>query len=279
MWQAPLARTALAGLGVLLVAAAVGGDETPYTGKYGPLNPYHAGNPYGSQLNPYHPGNPYAPYTAGYAPHAPDVSEALNAGLKEVRELLAQGVAGADVVLHARWLARLNMQRGPLGAESGLLQTAGSISWPALVLEHSDARQRAQVGTLLQEYLKTGRPETLTNLRQALQAVTDEFRAQVNQLPAADYIAGKRFLTRLETTARALAEPAWRADLAAAEELPERGKTLISLARYLGEKQLQTAPALPGDEAAYQDVARALRTYLERSRPRIDPDLRPIPIR
>jgi hypothetical protein len=272
MWQIHFMRPAL-GLGALLLttAAAFPADHpspNPYDLK---SKPYY--NPSAGQANPYTQG----PVPITLRVEGTDGTYGLNGKLKELRKLHAQGVAGADMTLPARLLAHLNVRRGEKGAEIGLLRTTGSFPWPAPLREHTAAKDREQFHKLLQAALQADarRAAATEQLAATLEQVRAAFVQQVNVMPTAQYLEGKRFLDRLDTTVRALADATWCADLAMAQELAARCKSVAALVRYLDEKGLQFAPPLPGDEASYQELARLLETYLERSRPHIDPDLRP----
>lgn len=196
----------------------------------------------------------------------------LNAAVKKVRSLQGDGVAVTDVPLDTMLLYRLNVRRGEKGVESGFLRQGKHFPWPATLRECVSAEARDEFWTRLQPIVKEGkakvRPEATRELRQAAERLGADLRQKINDIPPSQYLDCKRFLVRIDMTVKALDNPAWRADLSAARALPMHGKSVTALVRYLGEKGLEIAAPMPGDEDVNREVGRAVTRVLESARPR-----------
>lgn len=229
-------------------------------------------NPYGGKANPYQG----ALLKAGPKPAAEKpLNEKLTARLEELQtELKALQKRGAEepaLGLRGKLLRHIYVTEGKGSAEIGLLRRAGSLTWPAALRGKELAPDVKQFENLLRQAVGQARKEkvdakTLENVTAARDRVQDDLRKEINEIPTAQYLEANRFLLRVRDATQALADPQVRADLAACEELPSKGKTVPSLVRYMAARGARFAPPAPGDEIYYQQLDRVFNEWIREAR-------------
>jgi hypothetical protein len=239
---------ALGAIGVVLaLAPAARTQDNPYGGK---------GSPYQQAPTPDVIGR-----IKNVAQYSPDgaLADKLNARLRELQHWKGDL---PDTTLRADLLQHLSVCRVE-GSEVAVLRRAGTLPWPEAWKASAFDTVRKRTKTLLGEAVRQAKqgkvgPETLRELTESIDHTQEALIEQVNQISTAQYLDAKRFQRRLRGAAKALEDPRLRADLAASDELPSRGKTIASLVRYMRANRLSFAPAAPGDEAAYAELERIL---------------------
>ena len=192
---------------------------------------------------------------------------------KALNELLQQihagGGRGAKVPLDASLLRHLNL--APPGCGNfGLFKNGGKLTWPGVLAGDKFKANRVRVEKLLRRALVPSRGDPtkgpdrtqLDGLDRAVEQLNTVLAGEVADLAPSQYIEAKRYLNMLREAVRALRSPA--AEKFLNGTYAARGKTVGELADHMRRQGLAFAPAVPGDEAAYLAVYRALRAYLGR---------------
>jgi hypothetical protein len=198
--------------------------------------------------------------------------QTLNESLIESLKWQSRGKVGPDLPLTAELLGHLNVMRATSAGEITLLRRAKKLPWPRTLREAAFEAARKRVETLFPKAVqqaKDGEPRaaTVRELGQAVEGLGQELLNQVDELAPWQYIESKRFHKRLEAAVAALGDKDVRQQLEEADALAMRGRTVAKLVRFMADKGLRFAPAVEGDEDAYEQLHRALATYAEKIRP------------
>lgn len=192
-------------------------------------------------------------------------AKALNDLLVDLQKLQTQGAMatfrGPNMPLDQDELKRINVT-SKSGGNIGLLKNDGRLSWPAALTGAEFKEERERLNSLAQEAIKQAAfnpvdPGTLKQMSNDLEKLRQQLVRNVGDIPPAQYIEGKRFLSDFDEAIRALRNPAVGNFLT--KKL--KGKTVSELVDYMTKEGLQFAPAVAGDEAAYLAVHRALAAY------------------
>ena len=106
---------------------------------------------------------------------------------------------------------------------------------------------------------------TLKTMMDDVDRVQRALAKRANDIPAAQYIDAKRFLSDFSDALKALSRP----DAANFfnRKFAARGKTVPELVENMTRQGLTFAPAVPGDESAYIALQRALANFVQDLRP------------
>jgi hypothetical protein len=195
-------------------------------------------------------------------------AKALNDLLHDVQKLQANGTDGPQLRIDEDVLKRINVSAGGTPGNVGLLKNEGKLSWPLALRtmrpqqEIDDLRQ--DIGSLLPDAINqaiNGKVAAgiLRTLNKDVSRMQQLLAQNVGELPPDQYIEAKRFLNNLEDGLTALAQP--DAGLYFTQKYSAKGKTVQDLIDYMTKQGLTFAPAVPGDEAAYVALHRALASY------------------
>jgi hypothetical protein len=196
----------------------------------------------------------------------------LNILLNDLRKVLGRKVASNSIYLSEEILENINVTAK--SGNLGLLRNGGTFTWPrALTVQgmvsqedRKDIEDKAQV--LVQEACSNNVPrKTLAELKKFLNGTAEKLAQRVDDIPAGQYLEGKRFLNHFTAACLALENgeaPAYFKF----RKWSSGGKTIQDVVDYLVKEGLQFAAAVPGDEGAYRAIHSALAAYdLEISRP------------
>jgi hypothetical protein len=159
-------------------------------------------------------------------------------------------------------LGHINLRPIDIGeGNPALLKLADRLSWPPALLGNEYATGRHKLSSLLGQGIQQARsglvdPHAVIDLQSALDAMRTRLSAHAMNVSAGDYVQAVRFLYDLSDAARALDYP--QVDRLADPHLFSQAMTVNELAAYMGAKRLAFAPAVPGDEAAYDRIYEAL---------------------
>ena len=209
-----------------------------------------------------------------HARHDPPATEVyaatpLNVLLADLQKGQAQGARVRPVRLAAEWLPRINVTSEPTGGPTGgLLKDGGKLRWPlawdSAPLQKPSQELRGALEALLAEAIAQARKgsvgaDLLRELRGDAEALHHLLVANVKVLTPSEYVEANRYLGQVSDAVKVLG----RAD--AAQYVngtfalnPAHIKTVGDLIAFMAEKHLKFAPAVPGDEAAYLALQRAL---------------------
>jgi len=166
-----------------------------------------------------------------------------------------------DVPLDETVLKHLNVTKtfGNLG-----VLRDGKIDWPAGVLAVLNEQELKMFDMRAQVILdQAGKGKIEVNLlaeqRKEVEKIRDRLFKKMNEIPTAQYMDGKRFLADLDDANTAVEKGDVPAVIQFRKEIADQKlKNIHDLAKYMIDKGLKFAPAVAGDEAAYQALHAAL---------------------
>jgi len=187
---------------------------------------------------------------------------ALNILLTDLQGLQTQKVRGPDVTIDPAILASINVIVSGNNGNIGALKHEGRIQWPATLRspEFDFERQRidASISKAVDKAIKA-EPVDLADLNAALASMHSRLAAKIQEMPAPEYIRAKRLLNELDDAVKLLRQP--DAGNYFNQTYAAQGQTVAQLVQSMTRRDLRFAPAVPGDEAAYLVLQRALAEY------------------
>jgi hypothetical protein len=188
----------------------------------------------------------------------------LNLLLTRLKKQLAGKASAVSAKLPEDLLKHLN-----LATKSGnvaLLRANGRFTWPPALIDLTREEQRLVMETdarRLVAQASTGRldREGCLGVEKQLASLNDELVKKVNDMPVSDYMTAKRFLNNFKAALTGLQDGDVVRVRGFRENFAPGGKTAGELVAYLLRNDLHFAPAVAGDETAYQAVQAALSHY------------------
>ncbi|MBL8793514.1 MAG: hypothetical protein JNM56_06400 [Planctomycetia bacterium] len=189
--------------------------------------------------------------------------------LLQAAQTMPKTVQGPNIPLEEDVVSKINLNSGKAGINFGLLKNEGNLTWPLALLDVKPAAESQELRDQLQrrskeafEAAKKGQqvdPNTIREMEKAADRLQKLLIGQVGDLPFAQYSEGKRYLNQLNDGLKALREP--NAKDFASGKFAIKANTVGDLIDYMSKNGLKFAPAVPGDEAAYTALHRALAAY------------------
>jgi len=201
--------------------------------------------------------------------------KALNVLLSDLKR--ARGdLDASDVALDPEMVKRINFTtRG--NANIALLRGPMRLTWPVVLgdADYRAARERLTVlaREAVEEATSRGRVDggLLDQLAGDLDRLRETLRGNASMTTPQDYIEAKQFLNRFADALKALGQPDVGSYFNGTYTF--QGATVADLVKFMSTNGLQFAAAVPGDEAAYSVVHRALAAYDRAVHPRLQADL------
>jgi len=171
---------------------------------------------------------------------------------------------GPSVPLDEDTLKQINLTSRNSRANPGLLKNGGHLQWPVALQDDDFKAARERLDDLLPKAAAQAQagnavnPGNLQDLRNALNQLRTTLADRVNVMLPSDHIAAQRYLNQIDDALRALSDPAARTYF----QTPP-AKNVAELARYMIDKGLLFAPAVPGQENAYIALYRAMQSFDE----------------
>ncbi len=187
-------------------------------------------------------------------------AKSLNVILDDLRRAPGKKVAMDKIELSEDLLRRINVTGATFSL--GILRDNGKFSWPSGLEEMLTPEQKKEIEvraqTLVQNASK-GRTDAnmLKDLRVEIEKTRENLLKKVNDMPGAQYLEAKRFLSNFDD-ARVAIERGEAGNQLKFQEFVIGGKTVQDVADYLVAKGLRIAPAVQGDEASYQALNSAM---------------------
>jgi hypothetical protein len=187
--------------------------------------------------------------------------QALNDVVRDIRKGETKK-GGRPVLIDEDAAKHINLTPGV--GNPGLLKNEGHVAWPLVLLSDDYKPQRELLNALAPEAFRqaiNGRvdPGTLKSMNEAVATLHDKVTANVRDMTATQYIEASCFVGYFGDGLKILGRPDagdlfslgfWR-----------QGMNVADLVKYMADKGLVFAPAMTGDESAYQAVHRALVAY------------------
>ena len=187
--------------------------------------------------------------------------QAMNTLLDNLAKKVGSGtdLPGGSPALDADTLRHLNVTATPGKGNPGLLKNEGRLSWPTALREPLFEPERDVISNLapvLYDQAVRGRvdPVSLANMNNALRELDRKLTESVQDMSPNQYAETRRFLSALGGMATVLGQPGAGDHLSPAP----KGRTIGDLVQYMLSKGLRFAPAVSGDEGAYQAAYAAL---------------------
>lgn len=159
-------------------------------------------------------------------------------------------------------LRQINVSRGP--GSMGVLKD-GELTWPAALEGAAFESGRQELAALVARVvarLKAGRPvepATRRKMTAAAARMYRQLRDDLPNIPMPSYVEARHFCQALEDAIRALGAADAVNHFNGAYTLSVA--TVPDLVAFMTRKGLHFAPAVAGDEAAYEELYKALTTY------------------
>jgi hypothetical protein len=188
--------------------------------------------------------------------------QSLNDLLIDLQRLQERGVKPSDVSIDEKTLDQISVTTGKAGGSIGLLRQ-NSLIWPAMIRRERFEDDRKRIEELLSIAVEQGsrgmvETQVVDTAARALLLLSDHLRLGEN-VDAMDYMEAKRYVRHLQDAVEALRRP--EAAKLMAGEYAARGRSVEELVKNMTASGLRFAPALPGQEAAYAALHRALASY------------------
>jgi hypothetical protein len=150
------------------------------------------------------------------------------------------------------------------GGNMGVLRHGGELNWPTALTELASRDMRRdmdlQARALYQQAEQTGKgdPATIKDLRTNIKTLRDKLVARVNDIPTEQYSDARRFLSDLEDAVRGV-ERGDAPSFFDFQKFVRGGKhTVKDVVDYMLEHGLTFAPAVEGDQGAYEALYQAM---------------------
>jgi tetratricopeptide (TPR) repeat protein len=189
--------------------------------------------------------------------------KALNDLLVQIRKRQRQGWQAPAVPLDEHQFKQINVTTGQ--GSIALLKNGGCLNWPSALKRPQFAAERERLAALARKAFEqaSGRHRLeagiIVQMRKDLGELHDGLKRIINDLSPLEYIEAKRFLAHFDNALKALEQP----DVGRyfTDQYVLKGKTVAELVDHLVERGLLIAPAVAGDESAYQALQKGLAEY------------------
>jgi hypothetical protein len=190
--------------------------------------------------------------------------QALNDLLLAVQQQQAKTGPGPSVPLDPEVLQHINVTSGTTPGGAGLLKDGGRLQWPLVLRKPFFEADRKRLEELMAQAVGQARSgqvdaDTLEEMQKHIGSLRAEVRAHLDDITPSDDVRAKRYLNELDNAVRALQDPDVAKYLSG--KWAARGNTVGDLVAEMARQGLKFAPAVAGDEAAYNALHHALVTY------------------
>ena len=180
-------------------------------------------------------------------------------------KVLAKKVSIEAIPLSDEVLQHLNVTTKP-GANLGLLRNQGRFTWPTALGDLLSKEEREDIAERAAKAVNKAQngsdPGTdIPDLQDALAKARKLLLQKVNEIPTTQYIQAKRFLNDFDAAALALSQKNNAIQYFKFQKWVSGGKTIQEVVDYMAREGLDFAPAVQGDESAYQALNSALQAY------------------
>jgi hypothetical protein len=191
--------------------------------------------------------------------------QALNALLRSIQN--SGGLnRGPNVPLDEDTLKNINLSARSSQGGIGMLKDGGKLNWPVSLQEAQFDEARKRLSKNLRravDQVKNDKEPVesalLKDINGDFKALNTKLNESADELSPAQYIEAKRYLNQLASGIKALSDPkvtnyfnnTWNA----------KGKNVAELVSNMTRDGLKFAPAAPGEEAAYNSLYQALRSF------------------
>jgi hypothetical protein len=188
----------------------------------------------------------------------------LNDLLASIQKSQVTGAQGPPVPVPPEAAGRINYTSGTTYRGTGMLKPGGALDWPPSLDDTPFDDLRNKTSKLVQQGVAqamAGRvePRLIRELDRTIDALEDEVRAQIQDMTPSDNIEAKRYLKQLKESCGVFKQTDPASYFAAGAK--PQAATIGALVDQMNAKGLRFAPAVAGQEEAYNSFYRALMTY------------------
>jgi hypothetical protein len=191
-------------------------------------------------------------------------ADALNRIFDHASRIQGRGVAGLTIPLDDETVKQINFSTGVAG-NVGALKDKGKLHWPLVLKRKEFDTERNLFTHLAADAVRQGGmnnkvdPGTTEAMETNLAALDEKLAERIKDLAPEAYIGAKHYLNELHQALRILKRP----DVAKFlnNEYAARGKTVAELLQDMSSLGLRFAPAVSGNEAAYNALYHGLVAY------------------
>ncbi len=192
---------------------------------------------------------------------------ALNTILQDLRKNVGVNSASNNfqMPLDEETLKRINVSSQRGNGNAGLLKDAGKLSWPDALSGSEFKEDRERVASLLGDALKQAQfnnkvdSGTTRDLQKTVDAMGRQLHNNINEIGVNDYIEAKGFLNNVDSSIVVLKQKDVGDYFNGKYDL--KAKNVGELVKYMTDKGLTFAAAVPGDESAYNALYQAMANY------------------
>jgi hypothetical protein len=189
-------------------------------------------------------------------------ANALNILLTDLQGFQTQKTKIPDVAIDPAILASINVVVSGNNGNVGALKHNGEIQWPATLRSPEFDSDRQRVDASLRKAIDNAinaNAMDLHDVNRALATIHSRLASKIEEISAPEYIRAKRLLDELDDAVKVLGQP--DAGNYFNQTYTAQGRTVAQLVQSMTRRDLRFAPAVPGDEAAYLVLQRALAEY------------------
>jgi hypothetical protein len=189
---------------------------------------------------------------------------ALNILLEDLKPFQV-GAKGPQVPLPQDMLGNINViSVQDREGNMAVLKNRGRLSWPSVLraAEYQEARETltSLAPKAIDQAVQGGlQLETLRGMEDALGKLNGRLAGNIKNLPTPRHIESKRYLNELKEALKLLEKP--HAGDYFSGKFSAQGKTIGELIQHMSKQGLRFAPAVAGDEAAYEFLHRYMVVY------------------
>jgi uncharacterized protein with PIN domain len=181
--------------------------------------------------------------------------------------LQIQAIQGPTVPLDPEILRQVNFTTGATGAAGGsigLFKNGGKLEWPPALEDDAFTTLRNAVSEETLRVMSSAQSgaldrQAVRQLSKTVDKLSAQLRRNVGSIDPNDYIAAKRYVNDLGKGVQVLNQPDAMSYVSG--KYQPRANTVSQLVNEMTSQGLKFAPAVPGQEAAYQSVQRSLAMY------------------
>jgi hypothetical protein len=199
-------------------------------------------------------------------PPAMDVwtGRALNDLLRAIQGAQVRGAQGPPVPLPEGSLRHINFTTGTTYGGLGLLKDGGKLEWPLVLKSDTFKAERQRIDELTvqaarQAYSGPVSDTVQTDLIEAIDGLESAVNRRVVDLTPTQFVQAMRYVRELKEASRVVQDPKVSANFQGSRSV--QADTVGQLVQQMTTKGLTFAPAVSGDEAAYNSLYPALLQY------------------
>jgi hypothetical protein len=187
--------------------------------------------------------------------------QTLNAMLPLLESLSSQGTQGPPVPLSQSLINQLNIS-GSGTSSVGMLRAGGQVDWPPALRGAQQKKIDKDLAVAYEAAMSnTLDSKIMKQLRTDMKKLREDMRQQLakDEIEASSYMQAIEFYNALDSSVNALEKPDARKQLAG--NYSPRARNVQELVDFMADNGTKFAPAVPGNENAYQAAHDAFVRY------------------